>query len=199
MPSEPGQNVFLSAWPATGVDRKSSGNILAGKSEKSQTMRIQNADTSEFIDSVRKLFREYEAHIKVDLCFQGFEKELAELPGEYARPSGRLLLAFDGGDVAGCGTFRRVDDGICEMKRLYVRPEHHGKRIGAALAQALIEQAKVAGYTRMRLDTMPSMQKAIALYRSIGFKEIASYRFNPVGGALFFELQLAEANFSRKS
>jgi putative acetyltransferase len=162
-------------------------------------MRIENADTPEFIETVRKLFREYEAHIKVDLCFQGFEKELVELPGEYARPSGRLLVAFDGDDVAGCGALRRVDSEVCEMKRLYVRPEHHGKKIGVGLAQALIEQAKEASYARMRLDTMPSMQKAIALYRSIGFKEISPYRFNPVCGALFFELQLAEANFSRKS
>ena len=162
-------------------------------------MRIENADAPEFLDTVRKLFREYEAHIEVDLCFQGFEKELAELPGEYARPSGRLLLAFDGSEAAGCGALRRVEDEVCEMKRLYVRPEHQGKRIGAALAQALIEQARDAGYARMRLDTMPSMQTAIALYRSIGFREISAYRFNPVPGALFFELQLTAANFSRKS
>ncbi|MFZ0211942.1 MAG: GNAT family N-acetyltransferase [Candidatus Acidiferrales bacterium] len=162
-------------------------------------MRIENADVPDFIDIVRKLFREYEAHIKVDLCFQGFEKELAGLPGEYARPSGRLLLAFDGDVVAGCGALRRVEDKVCEMKRLYVRAEHQGKSIGAALARVLIEQASEAGYAWMRLDTMPSMQKAIALYRSIGFKEISAYRFNPVPGALFLELELAEAHFARKS
>lgn len=161
-------------------------------------MHIENADAPEFLETVRKLFHEYEASIKVDLCFQGFEKELAELPGEYARPSGRLLLAFDGSEVAGCGALRRLDSDICEMKRLYVRPEHQGKSIGAALARTLIEQAREAGYARMRLDTMPSMARAIEMYRSLGFREIGAYRFNPVPGALFFELALAEAKFSRK-
>jgi putative acetyltransferase len=162
-------------------------------------MRIENADAQEFLDTVRKLFREYEGSIKVDLCFQGFEKELAELPGEYSRPSGRLLLAFEGEETAGCGALRRLEGDICEMKRLYVRPKHQGKSIGAALARMLIEQAREAGYERMRLDTMPSMERAIGMYRSLGFREIASYRFNPVPGALFFELTLAEANFSRES
>ncbi|MGB6876533.1 MAG: GNAT family N-acetyltransferase [Candidatus Acidiferrales bacterium] len=161
-------------------------------------MRIKNADAPEFLETVRKLFREYEASIKVDLCFQGFEKELAELPGEYARPSGRLLVAFEGDEVAGSGALRRLEGDVCEMKRLYVRPEHQGKAIGAGLARALIEQAREAGYTRMRLDTMPSMARAIAMYRSLGFREIDAYRFNPVPGALFFELPLAEVKFSRK-
>lgn len=161
-------------------------------------MRIENADAPEFLDTVRKLFREYEASIKVDLCFQGFEKELAELPGAYARPSGRLLLAFDGDEAAGCGAVRRLENDVCEMKRLYVRPEHQGKSIGAMLARMLIEQAREASYARMRLDTMPSMVRAIGMYRSLGFREIAAYRFNPVPGALFFELRLPEATFSRK-
>ena len=90
-------------------------------------MRIENADAPEFLETVRTLFREYEASIKVDLCFQGFEKELAELPGEYARPSGRLLLAFEGDEAAGCGALRRLEGEVCEMKRLYVSPEHQGK------------------------------------------------------------------------
>lgn len=157
-------------------------------------MRIQDADSAEFLDTVRKLFREYEASIQVDLCFQGFEKELAQLPGEYARPSGRLLLAFDGEEAAGCGALRRIDANVCEMKRLYVRPQHQGKSIGARVAHALIENAREAGYARMRLDTMPSMARAIALYRSLGFQEIPAYRYNPVLGALFFELELAKAN-----
>lgn len=159
-------------------------------------MRIENADAPEFLDTVRKLFREYEASIQVDLCFQGFEKELAELPGVYARPSGRLLLAFDGNEAAGCGALRRLERDVCEMKRLYVKPEYQGKSIGATLARMLIQQAREVGYARMRLDTMPSMVRAIGMYRSLGFREIAAYRFNPVPGALFFELQLAEANFS---
>lgn len=159
-------------------------------------MRIENADAPEFLDTVRKLFREYEASIQVDLCFQGFEKELAELPGAYARPSGRLLLAFDGNEAAGCGALRRLERDVCEMKRLYVKPEYQGKSIGATLARMLIQQAREVGYARMRLDTMPSMVRAIGMYRSLGFREIAAYRFNPVPGALFFELPLAEANFS---
>lgn len=153
-------------------------------------MRIEHADSTQFLDTIRALFREYEASIKVNLCFQGFEKELANLPGEYARPLGRLLLAFDGDEVAGCGALRRFEEGVCEMKRLYVRPAHRGKSIGADLARALIENARDAGYAKMRLDTMPSMERAIALYRSLGFHEIACYRFNPVPGALFFELDL---------
>lgn len=161
-------------------------------------MRIQDADAPEFVEIVRKLFREYESTLNVNLCFQGFEKELANLPGEYARPSGRLLLAFDGGEAVGCGAFRRLESGGCEMKRLFVKTTHQGKAIGSALARGLIEGAQAAGYARMRLDTMPTMQKAIALYRSLGFQEIAAYRFNPVPGSLFFELQLSEANLPRK-
>ncbi|HXT87317.1 MAG TPA: GNAT family N-acetyltransferase [Verrucomicrobiae bacterium] len=153
-------------------------------------MRIEHADSPQFLDTIRALFREYEASIKVDLCFQGFEKELVTLPGEYARPHGRLLLAFDNDEVAGCGALRHFDEDICEMKRLYVRAAHRGKSIGARLTQALIESAREAGYAKVRLDTMPSMARAIALYRSLGFREIACYRFNPVPGALFFELDL---------
>lgn len=155
-------------------------------------MRIQHADSPQFADLVRALFREYSASVKADFCFRGFEEELAALPGEYARPAGRLLLAFDGnaGDVAGCGAFRRLENDICEMKRLYVRPAYRGKSFGAQLAHALIENAREAGYAGMRLDTMPSMARAIALYRSLGFREIECYRVNPMAGALFFELDL---------
>lgn len=161
-------------------------------------MRIRNADAPELLDTVRQLFREYEAAIQVDLCFQGFQKELAELPGAYAPPSGRLLLAFEGDHAAGCGALRPLGSDVCEMKRLYVKPQHRGKSLGAALARTLIEQARQAGYARMRLDTLPSMARAIAMYRSLGFYEIAAYRFNPVPGALFFELRLRDAAFSRK-
>ena len=155
-------------------------------------MRIQVADAPDYLEIVRALFLEYESTLNVDLCFQGFEKELAELPGEYARPSGRLLVAFKRDEAVGCGAFRRLEGDACEMKRLFVRPKHQGKSIGSALARALIEEARAAGYARMRLDTMPTMQRAIAMYRSLGFREIPSYRFNPVPGSLFFELQLSE-------
>lgn len=161
-------------------------------------MRIENGDTPERLTIVRELFREYEKSLGIDLCFQGFEMEMATLPGEYARPRGRLLLTFESEEAVGCGAFRRLAEDVCEMKRLYVKPKHQRKAMGIAIVRELIGQAKEAGYRRMRLDTMPSMARAIALYRSLGFQEIAAYRANPVPGALFFELELATANFSRR-
>ena len=143
------------------------------------------------ISQARKLFREYEAWIEVDLCFQSFEKELAGLPGDYAAPDGRLLLAFQNGQLAGCIALRKIGDGVCEMKRLFVRPDFHGKGIGRRLVETIVSEARAMGYERMRLDTLPDrMEKAIALYRAMGFREIAPYYENPVQGALFMELVL---------
>jgi GNAT superfamily N-acetyltransferase len=154
-------------------------------------MNMIQAQTGEDIDAARGLFREYEAWLGLDLCFQNFEKELADLPGAYAPPAGRLLLAFEDDQLAGCVALRRLNDGACEMKRLFLRPRFHGKGRGRELAERIIDEARGAGYQQMRLDTLPEqMGKAIALYRSLGFKEIEPYYDNPVAGALFMELEL---------
>ena len=151
------------------------------------TLSIVPASTAEQIETIRTLFREYQSHIAVDLCFQSFEQELAALPGAYAPPSGRLLLALWDGQVAGCVALRSLSEGACEMKRLFVRPQFHGMQIGWALAQRIVHEAKEAGYKRMRLDTLPVMQKAQALYETLGFRDIAPYCANPVAGVRYME------------
>ena len=153
-------------------------------------MEIVQALTPGHVAEARALFREYERSLGIDLCFQGFEQELAGLPGAYAPPRGRLLLSLDGAAPAGCVALRPLADAVCEMKRLYVRPAFRGRRAGRQLAQAVIAEARAIGYARMRLDTLPSMKEAIALYRALGFVEIAPYTTNPVAGTLFMELAL---------
>ena len=153
-------------------------------------MDIRIAASGEEIEIVRRLFREYQASLGVDLCFQNFESELAGLPGKYAPPEGRLYLAFEGGKVAGCAGVRKIEEGVCELKRLYVPPPHRGRGIGRLLAIQAITDAGEIGYDRMRLDTLPSMQPAQKLYRELGFEPLAPYTDNPVEGALFMELKL---------
>ncbi len=145
------------------------------------------------VELARTLFREYEKSLGISLCFQGFEKELAGLPGDYAFPRGRLLIVRDGDAVAGCGALRPLAANLCEMKRLYVREAFRGRGVGRFLAESLIEQARSIGYRAMRLDTMPSMTAAIPLYRSLGFRDIEPYTTNPVPGALFLEMELSQA------
>lgn len=154
-------------------------------------MELIKAHTDEDIQQARSLFREYAGWLQIDLCFQNFEKELADLPGDYAPPDGRLLLAYDDDQLAGCVALRKIDDGACEMKRLFLRDKFRGKGLGRRLIEAIIEEAKQIGYERMRLDTLPpKMNEAIALYRAYGFKQIAPYYHNPVTGAIFMELDL---------
>src|SRR5437016_13880632 len=152
------------------------------------------AYTADQIEHARQLFKEYAAWLEIDLCFQNFDAELAGLPGDYAPPRGRLLLAADGDQIAGCIALRKIADGICEMKRLFVRAAFRGQGLGRSLTEAIINEARVIGYERMRLDTLHGrMDKAIALYRELGFKEIAPYYNNPVPGAMFMELVLSAA------
>ena len=153
-------------------------------------MEIRIATSGEEIETVRRLFREYQASLGVDLCFQNFESELAELPGKYAPPEGRLYLAFEGVEAAGCAGLRKIEQGVCELKRLYVPPLHRGHGIGRLPAIQAITDAREIGYERIRLDTLPSMRPARKLYQKLGFKPIAPYTENPVQGALFMELKL---------
>jgi putative acetyltransferase len=150
-----------------------------------------HAALPEDIERVRGLFLEYGESLSFSLCFQSFDEELRSLPGAYAPPTGRLLLARSADRAAGCIALRKLENGTCEMKRLYVRPDYRGKGLGRMLVERLIAEARLAGYERMRLDTVASaMQDAIVLYRNMGFKEIAPYSSIPVESALWMELML---------
>lgn len=152
---------------------------------------LAQAESRQQIAAVRALFLEYANSLNFSLCFQSFEKELAELPGQYAPPDGRLLLAGHDSQPAGCVALHKLEAEICEMKRLYVRPQFRGKGLGRVLAERVVAGAREIGYKRLRLDTVePVMRDAVALYRKLGFREIAPYRENPIEGALYMELEL---------
>lgn len=154
-------------------------------------LKLVQVETAAQVEQARELFREYAAWLGLNLCFQNFEEELAQLPGQYVPPEGRLLLALDEERVAGCVALRKLDQDACEMKRLYLRPEWRGKGLGRLLAEAIISEARAIGYARLRLDTLPSrMGEAVAMYRSMGFGEVAPYYHNPVEGTLYMELRL---------
>jgi putative acetyltransferase len=143
------------------------------------------------VEQARELFLEYAKSLGFSLCFQDFDKELAELPGDYAPPDGRLLLAEFEGTLAGCVALHKLEQHICEMKRLYLRPSFRGKGLGRMLAETIIAEARSLGYRHLRLDTVePVMKDAVAMYRRFGFREIAPYRSNPMAGAMYMELDL---------
>lgn len=143
--------------------------------------------------AVKDLFQEYANSLSFELDFQDFGEELATLPGKYAPPLGTILVAREKGETVGCVAVRPLGEKICEMKRLYVKPSHRGKKLGRDLALAIIEEAKRLGYKTMRLDTVVEMKEASALYRSLGFQPIDAYCYNPLSGAMYFELKLAES------
>jgi ribosomal protein S18 acetylase RimI-like enzyme len=162
--------------------------------KQAREIRLVEADTPQLIDAAREVFREYAASLQVDLCFQDFEAELAGLPGEYSAPQGQLLLAMVDGQLAACGAMRclRGTDyaNACEMKRLYVRPAFRRFGLGRALAQALLDEARGAGYSAMLLDTLDDMEAARELYATLGFEEIPPYYYNPIPGAHYLKADL---------
>jgi ribosomal protein S18 acetylase RimI-like enzyme len=164
-------------------------------------IRLIPADTRELLADARALFREYAASLDVDLCFQGFEEELASLPGDYAAPQGQLLLALVDGALAGCGALRPLDDvdypNACEMKRLYVRPAFRRFGLGRLLAQRLLDDARRAGYSNMLLDTLDDMESARGLYATLGFEEVPPYYYNPIAGAHYLRARLETAGLRR--
>jgi len=172
-----------SAQPA--IDQRLAPSTAVGGFE------ICQAESVSQIAFARELFLEYAQSLGFSLCFQGFNRELAGLPGDYAPPKGRLLLLMVANDVAGCVALHKIDGSICEMKRLYVRPQFRGKGLGKILAERVIAEARQIGYKQLRLDTVePVMRTAVAMYRNLGFREIAPRRANPIKGALYMELQL---------
>lgn len=152
---------------------------------------IISAESPAQIEEIRQLFREYENWLDIDLCFQNFEQELADLPDKYAKPDGRLFLISVKNQPAGCIALRRMTDGICEMKRLFVREKFRGLGLGKMLIEELIAEARAIGYKKMRLDTLPDkMPSAVGLYKSYGFGEISPYYNSPHQETFFMELDL---------
>ena len=165
------------------------GSSVSSVSSVVKGFALSQAEFPAQIAQARELFLEYAQSLGFSLCFQNFDEELAGLPGDYAPPDGRLLLAEYEGQLAGCVALHKLEDSICEMKRLYLRPQFRGKGLGGALAARIIAEAREIGYKRMRLDTVePRMKDAVAMYRRIGFREIAPYRSNPIAGAMYMEL-----------
>jgi ribosomal protein S18 acetylase RimI-like enzyme len=160
-------------------------------SSRSSRAEIVQAESPQQIAQIRELFLEYARSLGFSLCFQNFDAELAGLPGDYAPPGGRLFLVIGDREPAACVALHKIDTEVCEMKRLYVRPQFRGKGLGLELAKRIIVEAREIGYKKLRLDTVePVMTTAVAMYRKLGFREIPPYRPNPMAGALYMELEL---------
>ncbi len=153
-------------------------------------MEIIQASTPEHLEVAAELFREYQTQLNVDLCFQGFEQELATLPGKYAHPTGSILLATHAGKYVGCVAVRPIEGDVCEMKRLYVRDQFRGLSAGRKLAEAVIEKARELGFKKMQLDTLQRLERAIGLYAKLGFVETTPYYENPLNEVVYWELKL---------
>jgi ribosomal protein S18 acetylase RimI-like enzyme len=157
-------------------------------------IQIHPARFPEQVEVVRTIFREYAQSLGIDLGFQHFDSELADLPGKFAAPRGEVLLAYHDAQVIGCVAVRPIDDAICEMKRLYVRPAGRGLHAGKRLATLICATARELGYSSIRLDTLPTMHAALGLYASLGFEPIPAYVFNPIPGAIFLERDLTRTS-----
>ena len=168
-----------------------------GNASQDDIMEILHAKTVSEIEEIRILFREYETFLNVDLCFQGFEEELAGLPGKYTSPLGALLIAVGRTGAAGCVALRKLEEGICEMKRLYVRPAFRGLGLGRKLAIRVVNTAIESGYSTMRLDTLDRLKSAMKLYESMGFRERDTYYENPLPGVVYWELDLKSSGNGR--
>ena len=162
---------------------------------QSENIIFEQVSSDKYAKETMKIFKEYQLSIGTDLCFQNFDEELASIPGKYAPPQGRLYLAFMGknineAEIVGCVALRPIKNEQCEMKRLYVRPEFRGQKLGQILADKIISEAKNLGYKQMFLDTLTTMPEAVSLYKKLGFKECLPYCYNPLCGALYMSLDL---------
>jgi putative acetyltransferase len=165
--------------------------MLKQSETRNPALQFVQVQSESQIEQVRQLFLEYARSLGFSLCFQNFDQELANLPGDYSPPHGRLLLAEFEGELAGCVALHKLENEICEMKRLYLRPQFRGKGLGRALATRIIAEARDLGYSRLRLDTVESaMQDAVAMYLKLGFRKIDPYCENPMPSALYMELVL---------
>jgi putative acetyltransferase len=165
--------------------------MLRQSETRNTALQFVQVQSESQIEQVRQLFLEYARSLGFSLCFQNFDQELANLPGDYSPPHGKLLLAEFEGELAGCVALHKLENEICEMKRLYLRPQFRGKGLGRALATRIIAEARDLGYSRLRLDTVESaMQDAVAMYLKLGFRKIDPYCENPMPSALYMELVL---------